>query len=130
MNHPLATGAVCALLSLSPALWAQSSDLEQLLQQYASEASQPFDAGRGEALWSSRNGDRFCGSCHTPDPRNNGEHQKTGKPIEPLAPSANPQRLTDAKQIKKWLLRNCKWTLGRECSAQEKGDFLTWLRQQ
>ncbi len=25
---------------------------------------------------------------------------------------------------------NCKWTLDRECTAQEKGDFLTWLSQQ
>ena len=57
-------------------------------------------------------------------------HPQTGKPIKPLAPSANPQRLTDLREINKWLLRNCKWTLGRECSAQEKGDFLTWLRQQ
>ena len=52
----------------------------------------------------------------------------TGKAIEPLAPSANPKRLTDPEHIEKWFLRNCKWTLGRECTPQEKGDFLVMIR--
>jgi hypothetical protein len=33
-------------------------------------------------------------------------------------------------QIEKWLRRNCNWTLGRECSAREKGDLLSFLRSQ
>ncbi|MCW8907187.1 MAG: DUF1924 domain-containing protein, partial [Sedimenticola sp.] len=51
-----------------------------------------------------------------------------GKAIEPMAPTVNPKRLTEVKQIKKWFVRNCKWTLGRECTAQEKGDFLAYLK--
>lgn len=47
-----------------------------------------------------------------------------------MAPSVNPMRLTDIDDMKKWLLRNCKSTLGRECTAQEKGNVLTWLREQ
>jgi hypothetical protein len=45
-----------------------------------------------------------------------------------MAPSVNAARLTDQAKIVKWLHRNCKWTLGRECTPQEKGDFLTYIR--
>lgn len=44
-----------------------------------------------------------------------------------MATSVNPQRLTDSAKIEKWFARNCKFTLGRECSAQEKGNMLVWL---
>lgn len=44
-----------------------------------------------------------------------------------MAPSANPERLTDVRKIEKWFKRNCKWTLGRECSAQEKTDLLLYI---
>jgi hypothetical protein len=47
-----------------------------------------------------------------------------------MAPSVNAERLTEAKKMDKWFLRNCKWTLGRACTAQEKGDVLMWLRDQ
>jgi len=29
--------------------------------------------------------------------------------------------------VAKWFRRNCKTVLGRECTAQEKGDILTYL---
>lgn len=45
-----------------------------------------------------------------------------------MSPAVNPKRLSDPKKIEKWFLRNCKWTLGRECTPQEKGDYLTYLR--
>jgi len=109
---------------------AASADLDNLLSQYRAAADSDFSAARGQQLFMRNYGERSCSVCHTDDPRNPGKHQKTGKPIEPLAPSANPKRLTDQREMTKWLLRNCKWTLERECSAQEKGDFLTWLREQ
>ncbi len=59
-----------------------------------------------------------------------GKHNRTGKMIKPISPTVNPERLTDIKKIKKWLLRNCKWTFGRECTTQEKGNILLWLSQQ
>ena len=31
------------------------------------------------------------------------------------------------KKIEKWFKRNCKEAWGRECTAQEKADFLTYL---
>ena len=67
-------------------------------------------------------GERSCTTCHGTDQAKPGRHQRTGKVIESMAPSVNPQRLTDVAKIEKWFVRNCKWTLGRECSAQEKGD--------
>ena len=104
----------------------------KLLQDYHNEAAQPFSAEAGRQLWISSfadtNGDkRNCTSCHTSDPKQTGKHIRTGKRIEPLAPSVNPERLTKEREIRKWLMRNCKWTLGRECNAQEKGDLLTYL---
>jgi Domain of unknown function (DUF1924) len=50
-----------------------------------------------------------------------------GKVVEPLAPSANPDRLTDRRDVEKWFKRNCKQVLGRECTAVEKGHFITFL---
>ncbi|HCS12500.1 MAG TPA: hypothetical protein DIW28_01710, partial [Zetaproteobacteria bacterium] len=44
------------------------------------------------------------------------------KRIEPMAPSVNPERLTDPAKIEKWFGRNCEWTIGRDCTAQEKAD--------
>ena len=44
-----------------------------------------------------------------------------------MAPSVNPKRLTDRTKIEKWFVRNCKWTFGRECTPQEKGDLLSFI---
>ncbi|TBR21868.1 MAG: DUF1924 domain-containing protein, partial [Candidatus Nitrosotenuis sp.] len=33
----------------------------------------------------------------------------------------------DPKFVEKWFKRNCKETLERECTPQEKGDFLAYL---
>ena len=93
-----------------------------------------FDAVAGEALWNKAFVDgktgqeRRCTGCHTRDPRQAGRHLKTRKPIEPMAPSVNPERLTDQRKITKWFKRNCKWTLGRECTHREQGDVLAYLR--
>lgn len=109
---------------------AATESVEQLLQQYQAAGAGSFSAERGQTLWSTAVKGRSCSHCHTQDPTAQGQHQKTKKPILALAPSVNDKRLEKTKTIQKWLKRNCKWTLGRECSAQEKGDFLTWLSQQ
>ncbi len=95
-----------------------------------SAESLPFTATRGERIWYRQADGRSCTSCHMDSPKGKGRHQKTGKVIEAMAPSINSLRLTELKKMKKWLLRNCKWTFGRECTAQEKGDVLVWLRSQ
>jgi hypothetical protein len=60
-------------------------------------------------------------------PEKSGENKKTGKTIKPLAPSANLQSLTDSAEVKKWLKRNFNDVYGRQGSAQEKGDVVTYL---
>ena len=87
-----------------------------------------FSAARGQAFFTSRHGgDWSCASCHGSDPTVVGEHLVTGKRIEPLAPSANPARFTRPASVAKWFQRNCNDVLKRACTAQEKGDVLTWL---
>ena len=111
----------------------QAADLEQLLQRYARESERPFDAQAGAANWireqAPKSGaqPRSCASCHGNSLTSEGRHVRTRKLIEPLAPSVNPKRLIDTVEIEKWFLRNCKWTWGRECTAQEKGDFLRFI---
>lgn len=105
------------------------ADASAQLQALQAAGAGPFSAAAGEALWLQDNNGRSCATCHGSDPARPGKHQKTGKPIDPMALHANPERFTDAAKTEKWFLRNCRWTLGRECSAQEKGDVITWLTQ-
>lgn len=101
---------------------------------YRSQGAGPFDAAAGRALWTREfpgsGGARSCATCHGTDLRQAGKHVRTGKAIEPLAPSANAKRLSDASKVEKWFTRNCKWTIGRACTAQEKGDVLNFIRSQ
>ena len=119
------------LLALTTPAFA-TEVVTKLLQDYRNEATQAFSADAGRQLWNNTFADasgdnRSCTTCHTSDPKQAGKHARTGKRIEPLAPSVNPERLTQEREIRKWLTRNCKWTLGRECDAQEKGNLLTYL---
>lgn len=90
-----------------------------------------FSAQRGETLYRKKHAGtqaESCMACHTADPRKPGQHEKTGKKIEPLAPVANAKRFTDPAKVEKWFRRNCREVLGRECTAVEKGDFVTYMR--
>jgi len=123
------SGISLFLLAAVFALPAQAANsvVDDLLARYQAAGAQTADAARGEQLWQQKHGDRSCTTCHGMDLKQPGKHQRTGKVIQPMAPSVNPQRLTKARKVEKWFLRNCKWTLGRECSAQEKADILVWL---
>ncbi len=107
-----------------------SAATQALLEELAVNAAEPFSAEAGSATWFKDANGRSCTSCHTDSVHAQGRHERTGKVIEPMAPSVNPERLTKRKKINKWFLRNCKWTFGRECTAQEKGDILVWLSQE
>ncbi len=121
------------MLGIAQATLADTVD--ERLAAYEAEGASDFSAERGRDMWfksypdATSGKDRSCATCHTNNARVNGKHVKTGKPIRPMSPSVNPERLTDAKKIEKWFKRNCKWTLDRECTAQEKGDFLVFLRK-
>jgi len=114
---------------------AHASELDDLLNSYKQSATKPFSAKRGEAIWSTEHpasdggAARSCSACHTTDLTVKGKHIRTGKIIQPMAPSVNPERLSKTRKMKKWLLRNCKWVMGRECSSQEKGDILTFIKE-
>ncbi len=71
---------------------------------------------------------RSCSTCHTADLTKPGKLASTGKPIEPMAVSVNPTRLTDPAKVEKWFRRNCHWTLGRACTEEEKADFLAYIK--
>ncbi len=110
--------------------------LNDMHNEYKQKGVTSIDQKAGETLWNkqfldSKTGQtRSCTTCHGTDLKKAGKHVKTNKRIEPMAPSVNKKRLTDAKKIKKWFKRNCKWTLGRECSAQEQADILSYLSKQ
>jgi hypothetical protein len=67
-----------------------------------------------------------CSTCHTNDPTAEGRTRAL-KPIAPMAVSKTPDRFTDQAKVDKWFYRNCMSVLGRECTAVEKGDFITYL---
>lgn len=97
----------------------------------AAAGTSNFDAARGRQLFmATHTGGKpdtpSCTTCHGNDLRKGGQ-TRAGKPIEPMAVSANPERFTDIAKVEKWFRRNCNSVLGRECSAQEKGDLITWL---
>ncbi len=111
---------------------AENITVNNLLQDYVKQGANTADAEQGKQLWQktfNSNGERSCASCHTKDLTQNGKHIKTNKDIKPMSPSVNPERLTDSKKVNKWFKRNCKWTLGRECTAQEKTNFLVYIEK-
>jgi hypothetical protein len=123
-----------ALLALLVPLLALAAPVDDLLQQYRAQGAKDFSVAAGEKFWEAPHPDpaggepRKCALCHTTDLRVTGKHAVTGKAIKPLSPAVNPERLSDAAKIEKWLERNCKWTLGRSCTPQEKGDVLVMIR--
>lgn len=118
------------LLAVLSAGVAQAGAVDDLLQGYRAQGAGPFSAEAGAALWTRSGGAQTCATCHDSDLRATGKHAKTGKAIEPMAPSVNAKRLTDAAFIEKWFKRNCESAWGRACTAQEKGNFLSYIRTQ
>ena len=124
------------VLSLVAGLWTQSAFAEtpvEVLATFKAEAAgmpgfQEFSATRGEKFFKTKhNHNLSCSTCHTDNPAAQGKHSETDKIIKPLAPAANEERFTDMKKVAKWFKRNCNDVLDRECTAQEKGDVITYL---
>lgn len=122
-------------LVVSQGALAAPTAVDDRLKEYTAQGASNFSAKNGEAMWLKDFPDteepgkvRNCSTCHGNDLTKPGKHAKTGKVIDPLAPSANKERLTDSAFIEKWFKRNCKWVVNRECTPQEKGDFLMYLR--
>lgn len=131
MNRSLLAGIILTISST-----ANAALVDTMIEEYRTQGANNISAERGKSMWTQKHQNskdgkmRSCATCHTDNLRASGEHAKTGKTIDPLAPSVVADRLTDRKKINKWFKRNCKWTLGRECNAQEKADFLSYIRTQ
>ncbi|MCW8932908.1 MAG: DUF1924 domain-containing protein [Gammaproteobacteria bacterium] len=127
----LLTSSLCLLpVSLT---FAQNNIVNELMKTYVTQGASTADIKQGQLLWEKKftnKGEfreRSCSSCHTQDLTVSGKHIKTNKLIKPMAPTINPERLTKINKIEKWFKRNCKWTMGRECTAQEKANFLVYI---
>jgi hypothetical protein len=115
--------AGAAVMSIS-----QAATPAEMLAGYTLQAAAPAVPARGQQLFTTTHGREWsCLSCHGAVPTQAGKHASTGKPIDALAPAFNAQRFTDPAKTEKWFRRNCNDTLGRECSAGEKADMLSWL---
>jgi hypothetical protein len=126
--------ALLLLACLGPGVVRADADFGKLYQFYSQAGGRDFSPARGKQLWiaerSGEGGEAIsCATCHGTDLRKPGRQQRTGKPIEPMAPSVNKERYADIEKVEKWFVRNCKQVLGRECTAQEKGDVLRFLSQ-
>jgi hypothetical protein len=127
---------LAALLGLPRRASAAPPLTQELLAEYeaaarkANPAFQGFSAAEGRRIYVTEHtpeGEKVsCATCHTADPRGRGR-TPAGKVVEPLAPAANPDRLTNRGDVEKWFKRNCKQVLGRECTPEEKGHFVTYL---
>lgn len=124
---------------------ARAAEFNPAMQGYISElraqarAENPsfkdFDATRGERLFATKNKGKngemlSCQSCHNANLRQSATNVFTGKSIAPLAPSVNPSRLSEVKEVKKWLKRNFNDVFLREGTALEKGDVLYYIIKQ
>lgn len=135
MKTPLLMIITFFIISMN-SVQAANDTVSELMHSYVAQGANIGRAETGRQLWQKtftgkgEFGQRSCTSCHTQDLTANGKHIKTNKVITAMAPSSNPERLTDRKKIEKWFKRNCKWTLGRECTVQEKADLLAYINNQ
>lgn len=114
-----AAGLACAAPAVTPV---------DLMVAYSAQAGAAPEPARGQRFFNARHGREWsCASCHGAVPNQGGRHAATGKSIGPLAPAFNPERFADPAKAEKWFRRNCNDVVGRECTAAEKADVLSWL---
>lgn len=119
---------------MNPRFAGAAVSLVLLITQAAVAAPSGEAAARGKTLYAKTfSGGKpdtpSCTSCHGDDPRAPGR-SRTGKTIEPMARSVTPSRYGDPAKVEKWFKRNCVEVIGRECTAQEKGDWLAYMSAQ
>jgi hypothetical protein len=120
--------ALCGLAVA--AATAQAAKPEEILAAYAKQAGEAPSPERGQRFFvEQRTGGLFpsCASCHGEVPTGNGRDLVRESTLAPLAPAANPKRFTDPTKVEYRFSVNCKDMVGRECTAQEKADVLSWL---
>jgi len=129
---------IITLMLLISNIQLRAEGVDNLINHYAAQAKSEtqsfvgFDSDRGKDLYmkefsTGKIDTPSCTSCHTNDPTQFGE-TRAGKSIDPMAVSVSPERYQTLKKAEKWFGRNCRSVLGRECTAIEKGDFLSFMK--
>lgn len=135
-----ATAALVTCATLYSVSAMADTRRDAILAEFLSQAKQEdpsftaFSAERGKAFFHTKQAGGkpdtpSCTTCHTETPQAKGR-TRAGKEIDPIAVSGKPTRFTDPAEVAKWFGRNCKSVLGRECTAAEKGDFITFMTGQ
>ncbi len=118
------------LLAMLAALPAFAETPQQILDSLVAQAG-PASATRGEQFFRAKSTAGktadACATCHTENPKAVGQHVKTHKSIDPIAPVAQKDRFTDPAKVEKWFKRNCNEVLARACTPQEKADFTAYM---
>jgi hypothetical protein len=128
---------LCAVLISIATLAAANAARDAILTNLNAQAKAAdaaftgFSAPRGAAFYAATHpGGKpdtpSCTTCHSPAPHQPGK-TRAGKDIAPMAVSKTLDRYTDPAKVEKWFQRNCQNVLGRDCTAVEKGDFLTFM---
>ena len=109
---------------------AQAETPQQILDGLVAQAGSA-SVSRGEKLFRGKSSvgktADSCTTCHTEDAKAVGQHAKTHKTIDPIAPVAQKDRFTDPAKVEKWFKRNCQEVLARVCTPQEKADFIAYM---
>ncbi len=135
LPHPVYVTAVAVtLMTISFGATAQADNRTDIINHFMAQDTGPANPANGAKLYTEvfntgKPDTPSCTTCHGKTPQQGGQ-TRTGKAIAPMAVSLTPDRFTDLKKVNKWFGRNCKSVIGRECSAQEKVDFLSYLSQQ
>jgi hypothetical protein len=125
INNLLVTLILMAIFGTANA--GDTTAIKQM-QYWSDKAGTSGNSEKGKTFFTSTHGKEWsCSSCHGNPPTTQGKHASTNKPINPLAPSINPDAFTDQAKSDKWFRRNCNDVLGRECQPQEKADILAYL---
>lgn len=126
-SHPMGA-LLLALGALAPALAGAETPAE-LLAAYVKQAGVPASPERGQKFFGTDFGRDFkgCVECHGTAPTKPGKDAVSEKAIAPMAPATNSRRFTDASKVDQAFRTNCKDVVGRDCTAAEKADVLSWL---
>ena len=130
----LVLAAFAVIVFAAPAAAGPAQDKIMKHYQDLAGAGATFSAERGKAFFMAKHtGGKpktpACTTCHTTSPLKTGK-TRAGKDIAPMALSKTADRFTDLKKVEKWFRRNCRSVLGRECTPNEKGDFLAFMISQ
>jgi len=118
----------------------QNEVMKQLLATYTEKAKAEGKIRKGKDVITPEAGREFylvrrswqdtdftCSGCHTEDPKKEGKHIETKKPIKPLAPAVNPERFTDVDKVESNFTKHCMDLHERDCRAYEKANFIAYL---